>query len=403
MKITFLIGNGFDIGIGLKTRYEDFYQKYCNITNEDNDNIKAFKEMLQKRNSEENRKIINWADFETAFGQHSKDFTIEEKGMYLERFEDFISKFNIYLEKEEAVTDYSNEALISETMKSAINTYFHIQEESKGKIQQIYNRNKAGTIICNFISFNYTRTIDNCVNILSKTLDSYTDDREVGKIVHIHGYIDKNMIMGVNDPTQITNEKFSADNDIIHEIVKPQQNVDCKTGYEREVKALINNSDIICVYGMSIGVTDKKWWNIISKWLSDSESRGLIILKHELAYDPRFPHIQRRITDKVVNVFLSYSELSADEKTKISSRIYVGCNHNVFSMELRKKEQSNIKRQVIIGDSNTLEAQLRTAKEVMCNDKILDRIKESEKILDKIKESDKLLERIAGGDLSFLR
>lgn len=43
MQITFLIGNGFDIGIGLKTRYEDFYKEYCIIRENDNDNIKNFK------------------------------------------------------------------------------------------------------------------------------------------------------------------------------------------------------------------------------------------------------------------------------------------------------------------------------------------------------------------------
>lgn len=29
MQVTFLIGNGFDLGIGLKTAYSDFYRVYC--------------------------------------------------------------------------------------------------------------------------------------------------------------------------------------------------------------------------------------------------------------------------------------------------------------------------------------------------------------------------------------
>lgn len=29
MNITFLMGNGFDIGIGMPTQYEDFYEEYC--------------------------------------------------------------------------------------------------------------------------------------------------------------------------------------------------------------------------------------------------------------------------------------------------------------------------------------------------------------------------------------
>lgn len=336
MNITFLIGNGFDIGIGLNTRYEDFYPNYCRIAADDSDNIKAFKQMLKDRNSEEGRKIIDWADFETAFGQHSEDFTIAEKEMYIERFEDFISKFNAYLEKEEALVDYTDETLISETMRKAVTTYFHIRAGDRAEIEKTYS-SINGKRIYNFISFNYTRSIDNCARVLSNSLKN-DNNREVGAISHIHGYIDLNMIMGVNDSMQITNPSLAQDDDIIHEIVKPQQNSDSRTRYENKVVSLINNSNTICIYGMSIGATDKKWWNIISKWLHENALRRLVILKYDQSYDPRFPHSQRRFTNDAVNVFLSYSDLSDDEKEEIRSRIYVGANHNVFSMDLRKKD-----------------------------------------------------------------
>lgn len=29
MNITFLIGNGFDVGMGMKSRFSDFFPKYC--------------------------------------------------------------------------------------------------------------------------------------------------------------------------------------------------------------------------------------------------------------------------------------------------------------------------------------------------------------------------------------
>lgn len=46
MNITFLIGNGFDLELGLKTRYIDFLAEY---TKEDNDDsTKRF--MMSKKN-----------------------------------------------------------------------------------------------------------------------------------------------------------------------------------------------------------------------------------------------------------------------------------------------------------------------------------------------------------------
>ena len=315
--------------------------------------------------------------------------------MYIERFEDFISKFNSYLEEEEAAADYSNETLISETMKNGVTKYFHIREGDKAEIQKIYN-SITGMRIYNFISFNYTRTIDNCVEMLSKMLES-DKNRTVGKVAHIHGYIDPNMIMGVNDSTQITNPNFATDDDIVREIVKPQQNVDLRTMYEDDVISLINSSDIICIYGMSIGATDKKWWNIISKWLSGDVLRRLVILKYDKKYDPRFPFSQRKITDKVVNTFLSYSELSEDQKTEISNRIYVGGNHNVFSMGLRKKEMSNPKKEVTISTPMTFEEATRVQRSV---EEVMAR---EDKMINAIKEADELTKKMVGVKLDLLR
>ncbi len=61
MNILFLIGNGFDINIGLKSKYIDFY-KYYNSIKSDNEIITALKESLSINDE-------NWSDLETALGE----------------------------------------------------------------------------------------------------------------------------------------------------------------------------------------------------------------------------------------------------------------------------------------------------------------------------------------------
>lgn len=73
------MGNGFDVGLNLKTRYEDFYNEYCKPNTNDNENIKRFKKMLLERHDDEKKKIIDWADFEKAFGMYSMEFNVETK------------------------------------------------------------------------------------------------------------------------------------------------------------------------------------------------------------------------------------------------------------------------------------------------------------------------------------
>ena len=335
MNITFMLGNGFDIGIGLKTGYESFYKEYCKVTGKENTNITEFKKMLSKRQEDEVKKVIDWADFEKAFGQHSVDFTIEEKREYIERFEDFVATFNEYLEDEEKWADFSQKDNIGRTMKNAVTTYFQIRTEDRDAVQSVYN-SITGNRIYNFISFNYTKSVDRCAQILKEYIRG-DSQRDVGKVLHIHGFIEENMIMGVNDPTQITNSDFANDPEIVREIVKPNQNSDVRANYEKQVLDCINTSDILCVYGMSIGETDKKWWKSIAEWLAKSNKHALVILKYDKAYNKRFPFKQVRFINAVVDNFLTLSEQSDDVKDIIRTRVFVGMNHNVFEMNLRKK------------------------------------------------------------------
>lgn len=98
MNVTFLIGNGFDLGIGLKTTYLDFYNVYCKTTMEDSWGIKRFKSELQDN-------YENWSDFEAAFGEYASN--LYDSRQYLEMFEDFVIKFSDYLKNEEKNFDSS--------------------------------------------------------------------------------------------------------------------------------------------------------------------------------------------------------------------------------------------------------------------------------------------------------
>ena len=340
MNITFLLGNGFDIGLDMPTRYEDFYEEYCKIVtgeNGDTDNIIEFKKMLLDRNEHKKKKIIDWADFEKAFGEHSSDLGIERKADYLARFEDFTEKFNAYLEKVDICTDCSNTTEIGKAMDNAVKMYKHIRKEDEDALDA-HRAKFSSDRTYNFVCFNYTKTLDSCINALREVLKK-ENSRNIGSVVHIHGFIEDNMILGVNDPTQITDSALSKDEEVIRELVKPNQNKNSRTGYENAFKTVINKSDLICVYGMSLGETDKKWWDLISTWLSKSDRRVLVILKHENDYSSRFPHRQDRIIRPILERFLSFSSLANEEKQKISEQIYIGINNDVFSMPLFNSEK----------------------------------------------------------------
>lgn len=75
MEVTFLIGNGFDLNLGLCTKYTDFYPHYIDDSRFDSDDpaVRSFKQLL-RRGGDYDR----WADFEAALGAHTTEPPLNE-------------------------------------------------------------------------------------------------------------------------------------------------------------------------------------------------------------------------------------------------------------------------------------------------------------------------------------
>lgn len=67
MNIVYLIGNGFDRNLGLKTSYQDFYQYYQQQPSSTEDILKI-KQLMKNEPSE------FWSDLELALGRITTEF-----------------------------------------------------------------------------------------------------------------------------------------------------------------------------------------------------------------------------------------------------------------------------------------------------------------------------------------
>ena len=93
MKIVYLIGNGFDVNIEMKTKYNDFYEYYLSLSKKnDADVIKIFKDKL-------NENFDNWSDLEYELGIYLENIEDEKEAIILH--EDLIEKLQSFFEKEE--------------------------------------------------------------------------------------------------------------------------------------------------------------------------------------------------------------------------------------------------------------------------------------------------------------
>ena len=345
MNITYLVGNGFDLNLGLNTKYTDFIKTYKNSVS-DNTTLDTFRLKMA-------RNLPFWANAELAFGKSTVDFS--DATDFCDCHMDFCVKLASFLDAQESRLYYDSLGeLIPEIFVKSIRAYTNgFREEQRKQIQNCVDSVSEG-FIYNFISFNYTRTLDKCVkyaknkSILgTRRHHGAVFDNNFGVLLHVHGFTDKDMVLGVNDESQIGNLKLfeGLPEEFIGQIIKRKTNQLNEEHIDEKCVTLLNSSDLIYVYGMSIGETDAIWWQRICSLLKNKPNARVILhafdAPNEQLIRTNYLRYERTVKEKFVN----YSDISDDLKTPIMNRIHIS-SANIFSpmsnLVNHEKDKSNV-------------------------------------------------------------
>ncbi|WP_455061048.1 AbiH family protein, partial [Parvimonas micra] len=167
MKITFLIGNGFDINLGLKTKYSEFLDYY--LDSKKLEDIKGRKlsdeEILKKEHIERFKKYVNdniefwWSKGELALGKYTSELSEGEGKRFLDCQRDFANELSKYLQSQEKNIDYEiNKEKIIKSLCNLSNIVNMFPYKIKNQIIKVLDKYKYEDYYYNFISFNYTTT-----------------------------------------------------------------------------------------------------------------------------------------------------------------------------------------------------------------------------------------------------
>lgn len=263
MKLTFILGNGFDIALGLKTRYTDFYDAFLakETSTFDNQGIPIIHHPELVDMLKQNKDYTLWADLELLLGKSIKSFRsigrLREEKIHLE------NSLNAYIREEQKRLIVNDDRCheIRQALDELIIKFFEYFN---------WTFNDEEKIDVQFVTFNYSNTIERIVGAASKTAGIQNIKYE--KTLYIHGKIDDRFILGVDNESQysyITNDQTWSNNKDEVKIImeKPQLNISFRTHEYNEVVRAINDADKIIIYGTSVGETDDSWWKMISKWL----------------------------------------------------------------------------------------------------------------------------------------
>ncbi len=346
MNVLYLIGNGFDVNAGMKTRYSDFYDYYLNSNNDENPLISEVKKSINQYLNNKEFSKINWSDLEIAFGKYCENFNSKEdfdtvyKDLVLSLSKYLQTQEKAYLIPEKCKTIFINDLCspfkyISEVDREYFNTYLN---------------SFTSFLKVNIITYNYTNSIENILQWKGSSLYVGTKlnhgQVQIDNIQHIHGYTNKRMVLGVNDESQVNNSELLKNQYFKNAIIKKDCNNAQKTLHVKICKNLILEANIICMFGLSLGETDKDWWSFIIENIEKKNIKLIIFAHSEQEVNGIFSYEQAEISDKIIYRFLSMSNLNNDAKERVRKNIYVAINANIFNFKFDKiRKLDNLKNE----------------------------------------------------------
>lgn len=325
VNVVFLIGNGFDRNLGLKTSYLDFYEYYTSQDSSGNQAVSKLKNSI-KINKEA------WSDLELSLGRYSDNVKSQEE-LDTAIF-DLIKHLRIYLQNIEEEIDYSIFSS-KKFLNDLANPERVLPPRDQQKITTFKNQfNSSNTVVqIQVLTFNYTKIIE---KILENKFENIVIDKignqtiKLKGIEHIHGYVNNRLILGVNDSNQITNEKLRASEECVELLVKPEHNQ--QLGHTKDNYCLnqISNASMIYVFGSSIGETDKIWWEAVGKWLGVNCCLVIYYLAEHTDANEMIREVRRG--RHLIDSFLSLTSLDEKQKSKAKESIYVSTTKDFFQL-----------------------------------------------------------------------
>jgi hypothetical protein len=319
---TYIIGNGLDLSLGLKTSYRDFYEHVkANKLHPDNKIYKAIAESPD-----------TWSDFELSLGKYTEYVGLlpqedqKDASMNLhEELEEIRDDLADYIaDQENSVEEESRNLLISP------NGYY--KELPIGQVRFIESINAKGQRMFQFATLNYTSTLDYIIKNSASSL-SAAGVRIMGSPHHIHGDLSQDMTLGVSDETQISQSLSGPERD---DLIKPLLIDSMNDGRLETFIDMVNRSSVIVLYGTSIGESDKYIWRLITRWLHADNGRYIIIFAHNENYTQivrRSSRKQKMYRSEVQEKLLRFSGRDGDAIEQMRKRIFVV--HNTIKLFIK--------------------------------------------------------------------
>ena len=341
MNILFILGNGFDLSLGLDTSYRSFLKHYLNNHQPNSD---PFIEEFQK---EVWKDIETWTDLETHLGQWLDDKKSREKAIAVH--DDLVNELSLYMKNEQERVKPSAKVR-EQILSNMANISNHLRRnlDKRDIVDYISKYNNNTPHVINTITLNYTDTFERLALQEGENVFQCADNKINFKFnhpIHLHGTVDRGIVLGVNDESQVRYKQLVKEDCIRHRFIKTSTiNNVYRTGYENQAINAIDAANMICVYGTSFGKTDKRIWNrIINRVVKNNIQVILFHFGSEAFGGNQGPKMVDRI-EYLNRQFVSYGIIpDTGRSVSIPSSVLGVYNSDIFNIEVDVIEQKPVR------------------------------------------------------------
>lgn len=328
MRITFMVGNGFDKRVGLRSGYDDFYKSLPDNT--DNDIINSIKADTEL-----------WSDMEETLGKYYSDEIAKNPERFIEQKHELEILLESYLLSEQKRVDYKKSDEIALEMRNSVFDFHKtLAAKDSGAIRNLIG-SISGSLQYSFIVFNYTNVFDSCISLMkskykefshrSNNGSLYTDG--IDRVLHVHGKIDDGIVLGIDNVKQTQCQSLGESERVSDYLVKSRLNDIYGELRTEDARKIIDESIIVCIFGLSLGITDNMWWSQLLKLLEKNDKARLVVFTYNPAYRKDI-YSKRRSTEELMNRFAGISGFTEPTWDRIKGRIYIGVNPQLFNIKL---------------------------------------------------------------------
>ena len=332
MRILLIVGNGFDLNLGLPTSYRHFYKYYLEHTESRNEHVNKLKTIIKDD-------IENWSDLELKLGEVTEQFT--SPNHFIAAFRDLKKHLTEYLKtvNELEIPTIDNIANRFADDFTKYKTYFDPKYEDLCN-KYTYEFISENEDMIDVITFNYTDALEKIIKIVRGNI-KWLDKLDIDNVYHIHNRLDKKgIILGVNDENQILNKNLSNHSDIMATMVKPYINKEYASGVDGDCLRAIVRADLIIIFGLSLGVTDKMWWHYLGNQVVDNKKRIIYCPYEKEDEDLDLSEIIIR-NNGLINHCANSMHLTNNERNTIIQKIYPIRANRMFNFGLTNTAEVN--------------------------------------------------------------